>query len=479
MMDTLTVMQHTLDGLPFGVTLWRAESDDPDDLTLMYANARASREAGLDLKALVGKRVRELLPPSVDVPFGTRLKHEGLSAALERTARTIPRFEYVDKRGKAREFRIHMVPVWERTVALVYEQLDAQADAEAHGRVRIYFEDIVRTLHEPLLVLDHELRIQWANDVFLSYADVELAAVEGVALVDFLATDDSRQSLALALGSVLPGDEPLERRELTLSWGDKEPRTCLVSARRLNSRDSDQQLLLVALEDVTERHHREALQHHLVEALVRARDEERRAIARDLHDHVGQALTAHTLHLEQLERSRDLGEAKRRAAELHQRVEELLSEVSRIASQLHPHRLEQLGLVAALGQHLAEFQGTHAVGVDFMATGFDGPTERLPPQVEIGVYRMVQEALTNVARHAEASSVNVIVHRSSGRLRVVVEDDGRGFEPVRPSDSTRMGLATLRERAQLLGGQLTVESSPGKGTTIAVTIPLSDGPAQS
>jgi signal transduction histidine kinase len=478
-MDTLTVMQRTLDGLPFGVTLWRAETENADDLTLVYANARASQEAGLDLGALVGKRVGELVPPSLDVPFGKRLKHEGLSTVVEKTARTIPRFQYVDKQGTAREFRVHMVPVWERTLALVYEQLDTEADAEARGRVRIYFEDIVRTLHEPLVVLDHELCIQWANDVFLSYADVELAALDGVPLVDFVATADSRQSLTSALESVLPGDEPLERRELDLSWGDKEPRICLVSARRMNSRDSDQQLLLVAIEDVTERHRHETLQQHLVEALVRARDEERRSIARDLHDHVAQALTAQTMSLAQLEQSRDLQEAKRRAAELRQRVEELLSDVGRIASQLHPHRLEHLGLVAALGQHLAEFQGTHAVGVDFAATGFEGPSERLPPEVEIGVYRMVQEALTNVARHAEAGSVNVIVHRSESRLRVVVEDDGRGFEPVRSSDSTRLGLATLHERAQLLGGQLTVESSPGKGTTIVVTIPLSDAPAQS
>ncbi len=464
-MDSLAVLQHTLDGLPYGVTVWRAESQSPDDLRLVYANARASKEAGVDLQGFVGGLARGFLDrptaPADPVPNAG-------------AGQIIPRYVYTDASGHTREFRIHMVPVWDRTVALTYEALGPAPPQEGPVyQFRDYFEDIVRTLREPLVVLDSSLRIAWANAVFLGLFGLSAAHVEGRSFIECAVPVDKDRELERRLGEVLPCERPIEGAEFSLVAFDGTTRICILNARRLNSHDSREELMLVALEEVTERRRREALQMSFVESLVRARDEERRAIARDLHDRVGQALTSHTVLLQQIEHAGDLTAAREQARKLHDLVEGLLEEVGGLVSQLHPYRLEQLGLVAALRQYLQEFAELHALHVDFEATGWRGDDEKLESELEIGLYRIVQEALTNVARHANASSVSVTLHRDADRVRAVVEDDGCGFEPNRaPGAEGGLGLVALHERARLMQGSLSIESSKQGGTTLAVSIPL-------
>jgi signal transduction histidine kinase len=136
---------------------------------------------------------------------------------------------------------------------------------------------------------------------------------------------------------------------------------------------------------------------------------------------------------------------------------------------LRPAVLDHLGLVAALEQYTNGLQNEQLV-VNFKAIGFDD--RRLPPDTETALYRIVQEALTNVRRHSQASSAGVLLEWcKAGRVRVFIEDDGTGFVPVADDFPQRIGLIGMRERAEMLAGSLTIESSPGKGTSIIVEVP--------
>jgi signal transduction histidine kinase len=137
--------------------------------------------------------------------------------------------------------------------------------------------------------------------------------------------------------------------------------------------------------------------------------------------------------------------------------------------------LDDLGLLPAVERLLKEYEVNHGIAGDLHAAGFDG--RRLPGPVEIAVYRIVQEALTNTVKHAGAGTVSVLLEHQGDAIRVIVEDDGSGFDPgevLSGGDADRrLGLHGMRERAALLGGTLTVESGPGRGTTVFAQIPLS------
>ncbi len=219
-------------------------------------------------------------------------------------------------------------------------------------------------------------------------------------------------------------------------------------------------------------HARERLQ-TLSRRLVEVQEGERRTIARELHDEAGQSLTALLFGLRLLEREPgDAAAVSERAGDLKRTAEEVLENLHRLAANLRPASLDHLGLEPAMRQHLDSIERTYGLTVRFKALGLEG--ERLPPVVETTLYRVVQEALTNVVRHAKASSVDVLAERRGGRVMVMVEDDGVGFDAERAAASGQLGLLGMRERAETLGGTLNIESAPSSGTTVVVEVPCGD-----
>jgi signal transduction histidine kinase len=203
--------------------------------------------------------------------------------------------------------------------------------------------------------------------------------------------------------------------------------------------------------------------------LVEAHEAERRHIARELHDEAGQALASLRYGLRLLEREISKGESvSERVVELMQRTDAVIDGLHRLAADLRPASLDHLGLDAALRQYTRAAAAKYGLVVRFKARGFT--SERLPSTVETALYRVVQEAMTNVVRHAGATGVDVLLERSGERVKVVIEDDGVGFEADRVPVGGHFGLLGLRERADALGGTLTVESAPGMGTTIVVEV---------
>jgi PAS domain S-box-containing protein len=228
--------------------------------------------------------------------------------------------------------------------------------------------------------------------------------------------------------------------------------------------------------DLTARRQMAETRTRLLEQLISAQEEEQRRIARELHDETGQSLTSLLVGLRALEDSRSLEEARTRVGELRQITARALDEVRRLAWGLRPVALDELGLVAALEQYAAEYARSWGLAVDVEARGLN--SDRLPAPVETALYRIVQEALTNSAKHAGAQKVNVVIQRHAASVQVIVVDDGCGFDAeaaLKPGGpGTRLGLHGMRERAILLNGSVTIESAPGEGTTVYAWIPLSE-----
>ena len=166
-----------------------------------------------------------------------------------------------------------------------------------------------------------------------------------------------------------------------------------------------------------------------------------------------------------------------------QGLERLAAETARdvqsMAVELRPPALDSLGLVAALQNHLEDWSARHGTEHDFQARGLAGL--RLSREIETTLYRVVQEGLTNVLKHAGATHVGVILELRDGLVRVVLEDDGGGFDVEQvlgsPGKAQRLGVRGMRERVALLGGELEIESSPGRGTTLYVRVPVPAGEA--
>lgn len=219
---------------------------------------------------------------------------------------------------------------------------------------------------------------------------------------------------------------------------------------------------------------KERMRGELLKKVITAQEEERRRIARELHDETGQALTSLLVALRLLEGAQSLEEARSLIENMRQVVNQTLDEIHNLALELRPSVLDDLGLVPALARHAQTCRTRFGLQVDFVTAGL-GNT-RLPREIETTLYRIAQEALTNVARHARASHASVLLERRGNAVVLVVEDDGRGFDAeevlAAADDRRRMGLYGMEERATLVGGQLTIESSPGAGTTISVEIPL-------
>jgi two-component system CheB/CheR fusion protein len=247
-----------------------------------------------------------------------------------------------------------------------------------------------------------------------------------------------------------------------------------VADRTSELREANESLWL----EVSERRQSETVRQKLLKQLVSAQEQERQRLARDLHDQLGQQLTALRLQLVAL--STAAGKRGKLSADVTQIigiVDQLDADIDFLAFELRPIVLDDLGLREALQLYVSLWQKHIGVFAEFHSTGFD--EERLPPQTENNLYRITQEALNNIAKHAAASRVAVLLERRENHAVLIIEDNGNGFRPeeVASQNDSSLGISGMRERAALIGAEVEVESSPEKGTTIYVRAPLQLPPA--
>jgi signal transduction histidine kinase len=211
----------------------------------------------------------------------------------------------------------------------------------------------------------------------------------------------------------------------------------------------------------------ESLQ-ELSHRLVRVHEEERRNLARELHDEIGQYLTALKLRFDRVEIEEKGGEGEISGAQ--ELLNELIRKVRKMSLDLRPSVLDDLGLVPALQWYFERYTQQTGIAVDFDPQLHD--KQRYSNEVEISLYRIVQESLTNVARHAGVKSVLVELKSNRELIELMIEDEGAGFEPENQKAGSSSGLTGMVERARLLQGEMEISSQPGAGTRIVARLPL-------
>jgi signal transduction histidine kinase len=228
------------------------------------------------------------------------------------------------------------------------------------------------------------------------------------------------------------------------------------------------------LEGVKERTAAEHQVRELLRRLVFIQENERRQIARELHDQLGQQMPALRLKLESVGTGGGGGgELLERVGQAQALAAEIDSAVDFLAWEMRPASLDEIGVEAALRNFVWEWAKQYGVEAVFHSSGFDD--ERLQPEVETNLYRILQEALQNVHKHAGADRVDVLLERGDGEAVLIVEDNGHGYDEeqeVALDSDKGMGVINMRERATLVGGRLEIESTPGGGTTIFVRVPF-------
>jgi PAS domain S-box-containing protein len=228
-------------------------------------------------------------------------------------------------------------------------------------------------------------------------------------------------------------------------------------------------------DEIARRERAEEARRDLQRRLTTAQEDERKRIARELHDQLGQHLTGLGLGLKVV---KDVvphpSPAWDRLNELQALTDRIGRELHQLALELRPTALDDFGLAAALANYTEEWGTRTGVEVDFHAAGLDDG--RLPAATETALYRVILEALANVLKHARAARVSVVLQGAQGQVVAIVEDDGCGFDPgptlIGPTTEHRLGILGMRERVALLGGELTIDTEPGRGTTVIATVPL-------
>jgi signal transduction histidine kinase len=217
---------------------------------------------------------------------------------------------------------------------------------------------------------------------------------------------------------------------------------------------------------------KERLRVALMERLVNVQEEERKNIARELHDQIGQSLSATLLSIHQ--NCKYISHSGSLCQEMEQTMYELIDEVHQLAWQMRPPILDDYGLDSALKRHLEKVQAQFRLDIDYQYTS-SVDSDRLPGNIELTLYRVAQEAILNVVRHANASRASVVLLRQDHSVSLLVEDDGCGFDPESENGDggIHLGLIGLRERVGLCNGSLLIESAEGVGTTVRVRVPLS------
>lgn len=460
------------------------------DGAIRIVNGQAERLFGYERAEMIGERVELLVPERLRelhvrhrAGYTTDLRARPMGIGMDLLARR--------KDGSEFPVEISLSPMWADEgllITSVIRDISERNQAElALRESERRFREFVEGTDDLVVRVDPDNRFLYVNHTaerVFGFSPVECV---GLSAFDFVHPEDRERTEAAFASWVAEGaaSATLENRQLGrdgavthLLW-TVNPRydaegalTSITSiARDITARKRLEEVerrameadLQLQAEKVESELRRQVLRHSIT-----AQEEERRRIARGLHDETAQALTGLSLGLGQIEATTDLEAARSQAKRLGQQVVETLRELRRIAMRLRPSTLDDLGLVPALEQLVEESPAGATTKVFFRHQGLQG---RLDPALETTIYRVVQEALTNAAKHAGARSVEVELAERDGFVVAKVRDDGRGFEPQVVA-GRGLGLGGMRERAGLVGGELSVESAPGAGAAIILRVPL-------
>jgi len=321
-------------------------------------------------------------------------------------------------------------------------------------------------MNEGAVTLTRDGTVAYCNRRFAEMVQATPERIIGTSLQQFVAPRDHTALIALQKSA----GKGSARGELSLVCPDGVPVPVSVSFAPLQHAAARIGLIAVVA-DIRERRQAEALQARLTAQVMTAQDEERRRVARELHDDTGQTLTGLLVGLRTIEASDTVTEAREMAEQLRGIAGEGLNNLRRMVSGLHTAALDELGLNAAVTRHVHQFSELHGLPVTLQVVGVK--PDGLPPLVQNTVYRVLQEALTNIAKHSRARAARVRLSWRKAMVELQVKDNGVGIrQHSRVAPGRGLGLKGMRERAALLGGVIEIDSTPSEGTTINCRIPL-------
>jgi two-component system, chemotaxis family, CheB/CheR fusion protein len=469
------------------------------DCELHIRRATAAAEQFFNIRSVdIGR-------PIDDIPM--RLKVDDLKVLTRRVMETLnaEELELQDLEGRWYLLRVRPYQTADNRIegaVLVVIDIDqvrrAQIEAAA---ARDFAETVVELVQTPLLVLRRDLRVRVANNAFCDTYGARRSEVENQYFREISGGRWNLPGLQAAFEQLQTNHEKVSGFETALEGSGLGKRNLLINARRIPPYDENQ--ILVAIEDVTAEKRARAILideqeqlkrsletgetalHESEAAMLRSRDElraltaqllqtqseERRRVSRELHDGLSQKMAKLQFDVETLEQHLpcDLQEMKNRLLIIRDGVEALSNDVRRIAYELHPSALDHLGLAVAIRAHAREFAEREGIPVRF--THRKVPST-IPVEVASTLYRIVQEALRNVAKHAGKTSVSITLDGGADRLSLSIRDNGIGFDLHSVRDKGGLGLISMQERARLVHGVFSLATLPGRGATVSVRVPL-------
>jgi len=343
-----------------------------------------------------------------------------------------------------------------------------------------FAERIVDTIQEPLVVLDSQSHVISANRAFQEMFTTPIQQMEGRVFYTLGKGRWDLPELRGKLDEVLSQGSSFEGYELEYDIPDAGRKSLMLSARPIRGYTQESEKVLLVIQDITvQKQHEQEIRADkeqlsaLTEELLITEERQRQRIAAALHDSIGQSLAFSKREIGGL-RQHVPPEMRDTVAQVCQQIGEAIAQVRNLMLELAPSTLQTLGLEAAV-EELAE-QFTDCEGfVCRVQTG--GEPKPLSEQIELLLYRAVRELLVNVAKHAQAKNASILLLWDETRIRVIVKDDGKGFDPARlksiPAKAGGFGLFSIRQRLAHMGGEFAVESAEGKGTKVTLSAPLS------
>ncbi len=331
------------------------------------------------------------------------------------------------------------------------------------------FSEVFRNNPQPISIttLSEGLYLD-VNETFLSLLGYTREEVIGQTSLE-LGIWDKREERDELVG-MLKNSGRVRNKETTLRGKEGQARVWLSSADLIEV--NGELCILVVSSDITERKQVEEALRDVSARLIRAQEEERSRIARELHDGLSQKLALLCVDLEQFSQNHHNAEVRRELGVFSKRLQDASSDVHRLSHQLHPSNLDHLGLLPAVRSLCRELSERRGLTIEFISSQVPKDFENLDREVSLCAYRVIQEALTNVIKHGCASRVRVELKREAEELHFNVTDSGKGFNLEEARLKGRLGLISMNERLRLVNGNLVIRSKPMRGTQIEARIPI-------
>ncbi len=447
--------------------------------TILFANTQTERLYSYTHGELIGKQCMILLPEQYR---DTHLfyQEQYLTAPVSRPMGEGIEIFGLRKNGTTFPAEIHISPlITEQGTVVMASIRDITRRKTTERQVRI-FSQAVQSMHEGVIITDLENRILSVNPALLSIYGYTNTDLLGGSLEELFPHGFFQRVMNEIIDRAVKGGWEGELINIRKN-GEEFPvyfSTSVVNDQRGGHvafvsvvRDISEQKRIQQQLELASRQHAEDTRHFTL-SIQRAQEEERRRIARELHDGLSQRLSGIKLHMELLGTEFKPGDKKvgQRIKKIKKQINDMIIETHRISVNLHPTTLDDFGLTAALQLLFKEFEATFSIPITYHPS--ISTHERVDRYVEIALYRITQEALNNISKHSGATGITIWFTCDTNGFFLSIEDNGRGFDFQNRTKRSGLGLISMRERTENVGGTFTVVSEAGRGTKISVTIPV-------